>query len=205
MIKTRQHTIRLFEFEENVDSEECIIFIEKHLPLLQHHILGFRGEISEKLSTFLQTHNLSFALLSGTIHTYSAKFRSAGTNALQTKHKAEEKLPKDEPQNLSRTLWVKKVVRSGEEIAHRGDVVIESQVNSGAHIFAEGNLFLLGECSGSIEARGEFIICKKIFAPAILFQDILLDAEILQKINQSSALFKIIFKKDDNVAIKDLK
>lgn len=101
-------------------------------------------------------------------------------------------------------MWIHRIVRSGEEIHHNGDIVIESRVNSGARIVAEGNLYLFGECSGSIEAQGDFIICHKIFTPAILLQDTIISQDILHTINQSNALFKMIFKNGDNIETKDL-
>ncbi len=197
MIKTRQHTLRLFEFEAGGSIQEYIDFITRHLPLLQRHTLGFRDEIDPQLQAFLQEHNLSFAHLSDMAHIYLTRKDSdipaqPSFSDVQTAHTS------------SRTLFVQKVVRSGEEIYHNGDIVVQSQVNSGARIIAEGNLLLLSECSGSIESQGDYIICTKILAPAILFQDALLDEHFLHKINQSSALFKIIFKKDDDICVKDL-
>ncbi|MCH5314060.1 MAG: septum site-determining protein MinC [Helicobacter sp.] len=230
MLKTRQRKIALFEFEENVNTQECIAFITKHLPLLQYHTLGFRGRIDEALQTFLQTQGLSFALLSGTIPERNNKMQSMvidsrlsaqspqenGTQKALAHHKSGENRTDSTPHNAEstldspaqgaflRTLWLHRIVRSGEEIYHNGDIVIESRINSGARVVAEGNLFIFGECRGSIEAQGDFIICHKIFTPAILFQDTIIHQEFLHKINQSNALFKMIFKKGDTIAIKDL-
>ncbi|MCX2717739.1 septum site-determining protein MinC [Helicobacter sp. MIT 21-1697] len=198
MIKTRQRTLRLFEFEAGGSTQEYIDFITKHLPLLQRHTLGFRDEIEPKLQTFLQEHNLSFANLSDMAHIYVTHQDSLTLSQSSQSHLCNVQVAS------SSALFINKVVRSGEEIYHNGDIVVQSQVNSGARIIAEGNLLLLSECSGSIESQGDYIICTKILAPTILFQDALLDETFLRKINQSSALFKIIFKKDDDVSIKDL-
>lgn len=195
MIKTHQRTLKLFEFEAGASTEEYIAFITKHLPLLRYHKLGFKGEIDSVLKEFLQSHQLSFSTLD-TIYTFQSP---------QQKESKDSKL-NAESQKISSapTLFVSKVVRSGEEIIHNGDVVIESQVNDGARVVAGGNLAVFGECKGSVEVGGEYMICKKILASAIIFQDRLLDEPFLHKINQSSALFKIIFKKDDDIVIKDL-
>ncbi|MDE7235933.1 septum site-determining protein MinC [Helicobacter japonicus] len=209
MIKTRQRKIVLFEFEENRDTQECIAFITKHLPLLKYHTLGFRGQIAQELESFLHSHHLSFALLSGELPTRDMKsYLQKESVALVKDSKKDNDTPRDEAkyeQNaFERTLWIHRIVRSGEEIHHNGDIVIESRVNSGARIVAEGNLYLFGECSGSIEAQGDFIICHKIFTPAILLQDTIISQDILHTINQSNALFKMIFKNGDNIETKDL-
>lgn len=215
----RQHSIRLFEFKETLDSKECIAFIVKHMPLLRQYTLGFRGEVSEELQTFLQSQGLSVAYLQGELPIRQARQDSTVQNIHNPQDLQNQKphIAQDNAQKHSAslqasqhiqarecTLWLQRVIRSGESIYHNGDIVIESQVNSGSYITAEGNLFLFKECSGSVEARGEFIICHKILSPTLLFQDSLVSEDILQRINQSSALFKMIFKKDDNVAVKDI-
>lgn len=198
MIKTRQRNLKLFEFESGASTEEYIAFITKHLPLLRYHTLGFKGEIDSVLKEFLQSHQLSFSTLD-TIYTFqSPQQKESKDSKLNAESQKTSSIPS------APTLFVSKVVRSGEEIIHNGDVVIESQVNDGARVIAGGNLAVFGECSGSVEVSGEYMICKKILSSAIIFQDRLLDEPFLHKINQSSALFKIIFKKDDDIVIKDL-
>lgn len=189
MLKTHQRTLKLFEFESGASTQEYIDFITKHLPLLRYHTLGFKGEIDSQLKDFLHANHLSFSTLD-TLYS----------------HKVESTKPLDppKPSSSTETLFVTKVVRSGEEIHHSGDVVVESQVNDGARVVAAGNIILLGECKGSVEVGGAYMVCKKILAPAIIFQDRLLGEEFLRKINQSSALFKIILKRDDDIVIKDL-
>ena len=157
----------------------------------------------------MHSHHLSFALLSGELPTRDMKsYLQKESVALVKDSKKDNDTPRDEAkyeQNaFERTLWIHRIVRSGEEIHHNGDIVIESRVNSGARIVAEGNLYLFGECSGSIEAQGDFIICHKIFTPAILLQDTIISQDILHTINQSNALFKMIFKNGDNIETKDL-
>lgn len=201
-MKTRQRTIRLFEFEEGVDSQECKDFIKEYMPLLQNHTLGFRGEISDDLYQFLQENNFNIAFLSRDISNKNIESSNISLAASPVSNEiGDSKLSQS---HSPHTLWIRRVVRSGEEIYHNGDIVIESQVNSGARIVADGNLFLFGECKGYVEAQGEFIVCNKFFASAFLFQDKIVDKDILQKINQSKALLKIVFKVDDNVVVKDL-
>lgn len=196
MIKTHQRTLKLFEFEAGASTEEYIAFITKHLPLLRYHTLGFKGEIDSILKDFLQSHQLNFSTLS-TIYAHQSP-------QPKTDSKPNAEFLSSSSHKASPTLFISKVVRSGEEIIHNGDVVIESQVNDGARVVVGGNLAIFGECKGSVEVSGEYVICKKILASAIIFQDRLLDENFLRKINQSSALFKIIFRKDDDIVIKDL-
>ena len=228
-MKTKQRKVALFEFVEAADTKECIDFITKYLLLLRHHMLGFGWQIDKELQEFLESNNLSFAILSGEIPTRdNASYVALGTiNANSTQERAQdsingvantnnmmsadnvdsiksESIPVTFSGAFSRTLWISRIVRSGEEIYHNGDIVIESHINSGARVVAEGNLFLFGECRGSIEAHGDFIICSKILNPAVLFQDTIVSQEILHTINQSNALFKMIFKKGDNILVKEM-
>lgn len=193
-MKTRQRTLKLFEFEAGASSKEYIAFIQKHLPLLKHHTLGFKDTIDSELLDFLNANNLSYSTLNAL---HIKEFAESSKEAIDS--------TPDSTQNAeSSALWIERVIRSGEELHHSGDMIVLSQVNSGAHIVCEGNLVLFQPCKGNIEANGDFIICQDINAPAALFGGVLLDSTFLRKINQSNAKFKILFKQQDKVMIKDL-
>ncbi|TLD79928.1 septum site-determining protein MinC [Helicobacter sp. MIT 05-5293] len=198
MLKTRQKTIKFFEFEAGEDEQTYIDFISKNFPLLKYHTLAFKGEISTKLESFLQSLNLPFMYVGEAL---PESRTPKSTTTLKTD-------PSDDKSSLSavsKTLFIEKIIRSGEEIIHNGDIIIDTKVNNGARIFSKGNLILLDECYGNVECEGEYLLCHKIFAPAILFQGVLIGESFLQTINQSNAQLKIIRKIDDDVIIKDLK
>lgn len=202
-MKTRQRNLRIFELEANLTADEYIDFIQKHLPLLKQHTIAFTSPIDSSVREFLIQHNIHFSQIIN--HTQEITLITHENPKEHDTHTAQSTLQDSRSQENSSCIRViDRRVRSGEEIYHRGDLIVQSQVHSGAHIITEGNLYLLDECSGSIEVRGEILLCTKILAPAILFQGELLDEDFLHTINQSRALFTMIFKKGDMVFIKPL-
>lgn len=189
-MKTRQKTIRCFEFESGKSAQEYIDYIAKNMPLLKYHMLTFKGEIEPSLEAFLKQNSLSFMFVGDSLEN------------LPKPPQAKQSITPQ--QDKSSTLFIDKVIRSGEEISHSGDIVVYGQVNAGARICSGGNLVLLGECSGSVECNGEYLLCHKIFANALFFQESVINADFLHKINKSNAKLKIIRRIGNDIVIKDL-
>lgn len=93
-------------------------------------------------------------------------------------------------------------VRSGEEIISQGNVIIVGDVANGARVVAK-NAVILGDCSGSVEIAGEFIILKKLRAGYLKIGDEVLGKEMIDLINASEHL-NIVAKNSDNILIKEI-
>ncbi|OBV29481.1 hypothetical protein BKN38_05990 [Helicobacter sp. CLO-3] len=93
-------------------------------------------------------------------------------------------------------------VRSGEEIISQGNVIIIGDVANGARVVAK-NAVILGDCSGSVEIAGEFIILKKLRAGYLKIGDEVLGKEMIDLINASEHL-NIVAKNSDNILIKEI-
>ncbi len=65
-----------------------------------------------------------------------------------------EKAPEPEPvsEPIVKTHYVFGTMRSGQSVEHRGDVVVIGDVNPGAQIIAEGNIFVMGRVLGFVHA-----------------------------------------------------
>lgn len=215
MFKTRQRQIRLFAFEDEINEnnlQKFIDFISKNLPLLQRHTLGF-SEIPEALRAFLESHNLSFLHITKN-EIFLPRVIEEVAQVDKDSFERFKKFEKLESQQLdlrfqriiSRdTKMISRVIRSGEEIYNEGDTIITQKINSGAKLRIKGNAVLLDECSGNVEINGEFLIFQKIFAPALLFGGKLFDKTTLESFNQKDALFKILFKENNDISLKELK
>lgn len=57
----------------------------------------------------------------------------------------------DETEELQ-TLFVAKTLRSGQEVVHKGSVVIIGDVNPGAEVIAGGDVIIRGTCRGVVHA-----------------------------------------------------
>ena len=93
-------------------------------------------------------------------------------------------------------------VRSGEEIISQCNVIIIGDVANGARVVAK-NAVILGDCSGSVEIAGEFIILKKLRAGYLKIGDEVLGKEMIDLINASEHL-NIVAKNSDNILIKEI-
>lgn len=125
MLKTRQKTIKFFEFEAGEDEQTYIDFISKNFPLLKYHTLAFKGEISTKLESFLQSLNLPFMYVGEALP-------ESRTPKPTTTLKTDSSDDKSSLSAVSKTLFIEKIIRSGEEIIHNGDIIIDTKVNNGA-------------------------------------------------------------------------
>ncbi len=71
---------------------------------------------------------------------------------LQKVEKAPEPVPPPVSEPIVKTHYVFGTMRSGQSVEHRGDVVVIGDVNPGAQIIAEGNIFVMGRVLGFVHA-----------------------------------------------------
>lgn len=71
-----------------------------------------------------------------------------------------------------KTKFIRKTVRSGQQINYAGNIVIIGDVNNGAEVYAGGNIVVLGVVKGKVYAgvggNEEAIICSFSLQPEIL-------------------------------------
>jgi septum site-determining protein MinC len=75
-------------------------------------------------------------------------------------------------EGLLPALRVRRSLRSGQRVEHRGDVIVEGNVNDGAEVVAEGHVVVLGRLQGLVHAGSggdeEATVCARAFeAPQV--------------------------------------
>lgn len=64
----------------------------------------------------------------------------------------QSKPPQAQPTADMTSLIVEKPVRSGQQLYHPGHIIVIGDVNPGAEIIAEGNVFIMGTLRGTVHA-----------------------------------------------------
>lgn len=71
-----------------------------------------------------------------------------------------------------KTKFIKKTIRSGQQINYVGNIVIIGDINNGAEVYAGGNIIVLGSTKGKVYAgvggNEQAIICSFSLQPEIL-------------------------------------
>lgn len=205
MAKINQTTIRIFHFLPSNTDEELKVFITKNKPLLQNYLLVFE-KISDDLRTFLETCDIDFIQnkhlklnssknppktpIKVSTNAESSHIATPQTTTESTLKSTLLKIQdslyntnKDSPtisnDNLQ-TKCIKKLVRSGEILSNKGDIVIFNRVNSASMIKSDNNILIFGDCEGDIECNGEFLILGNITKGKIVFQGEIITPNMLK-------------------------
>lgn len=69
-------------------------------------------------------------------------------------------------------MRIRRSLRSGQRVEHRGDVIVEGNVNDGAEVLASGNVVILGRLQGLVHAGfggcEDASVCARVFeAPQV--------------------------------------
>ncbi len=197
MIQGKQRNLRVFEFEP-CEEQELKEYIERNHILLRGFLILLSQDISDSLRDFLQENKLLFmesklfASLKRNNHHNQQKIQSNTIDANKN-----ENISQQIDANLPKSLFLNRIVRSGEDIQCDGNVVIYGRVNSGAKIYAKGNVQIYGEIDGIIECEGDFMIITKIGQGSVLFGGEFLNPNLFNGDKM------VIFKDGKNHIIKE--
>ncbi|PAF44613.1 hypothetical protein [Helicobacter sp. 11S02629-2] len=221
MVKARQKTIRVFEFEEGT-LDEIKAYTLKHAELLKNYYFSFKDELLEsinddnlkKLLSSMNMQYLEFKEVKNEevddglslfededIDTYPAFDETKILDSLKKAAllKQEGNLEDDVESSAAieegaDTVVINRHVRSGEEVFAAGDCVIRGNIHSGASVTCMGSLSILGKkCEGNINCDGDVLILRNIFIGRVTFQGNILNKEDLERINQNSELKMLRF------------
>lgn len=202
MVKAKQKTLRIFDIE--IENEaDFFPYMEKNLILLKEYFLVLKGDITPKVTQFLDSHNICF-ILSEECNLKIPSKTNSDQNRDIIPPNASETVPKPQHTTINsqpivtiqaapkvQTLLIEKPIRSGEEIVHEGNVTIFGRVNSAAKVIAEGNVEVYGLIDGLVQCDGDYMIVKALGKGHIIFNGDILDKENfdgnLKKITYSSA------------------
>jgi len=207
MIKAKQKTIRIFDIK--IENEtDFFPYMDKNLILLKEYLLILSGDITPKITKYLDKNNICFM----TTEDCNLKLKTKSNNTTKSDIIARDKSyvsenqdqvtinsqPEDKIQKIE-TLLIEKPIRSGEEIIHDGDITIFGRVNSAAKVIAEGNVEVYGLIDGLVQCDGKYMIVKELGKGHIIFNGDILEREQfdgnLKKITSSpeGAIIKDIF------------
>ena len=170
-----QYSVKVFEVEiEN--EEEFLTFVRKNIVLLKRYLLLLKGDVTPVIETFLQKEEISF--------TKDLSLQSQSGKPLQFTKESGLRI-------------VDQLVRSGQEIVEKRDLLVLKRVNSGASIRTEGNFIALSTIEGKVECNGEFMLLKPSPKATIIF-----NGTDLSKTLNGDSFYKIKLKKDEILVSK---
>jgi len=206
MIKAKQKTIRIFDIK--IENEaDFFPYMDKNLILLKEYLLVLSGDITPKITKYLDKNSICFI----TTEDCNLKLKSKSNNTTKSDIMAKSKSsvsndkdqitinsqPKGKIQKVE-TLLIEKPIRSGEEIIHDGDITIFGRVNSAAKVIAEGNIEVYGLIDGLVQCDGQYMIVKELGKGHIIF-----NGDILERDDFDGNLKKITLTAE-GVKIKDV-
>lgn len=95
-------------------------------------------------------------------------FELAGIEFVSTPMLAAHRSFKQETKEQeNNTLILKKTIRSGQRISHKGNVVIIGDVNPGAEIIASGDIIVMGCLRGVVHAGAQGNLVAEVYANSL--------------------------------------
>jgi len=182
---TKQYSVKVFEVTLE-DENEFIAFFDKNYVMFTNHLISIYGDVSTKIDKYLQEKNLKYI-----VNTQLPKKR-ASKNTLKLQEVEEEKkeVPEKEIKKPVEKIQdnlkvIDKLVRSGQELKIRGDLLLLNRVNSGGSIVIEGNLIITQIVEGDIRCNGNFMMLQASHKANIVFHEVEVDNKYLQdKLNR---------------------
>lgn len=206
MIKAKQKTVRIFDI--TIEKEkDFFLYMDKNLVLLKEYILVISGDLTPKVTKYLESYNICFII---------AKDCNLKIKDKSESHVKSDIMAKIEPQNVNqntinsqhqdivqeslkiKTLLLERPVRSGEEIIHAGDITVFGRVNSASKVIAEGNVEVYGLIDGLVQCDGNYMIIKDIGKGHVIFNGDILERE------QFDGKLKKVTCTPSRVMIKDI-
>ena len=182
-MQTKQYSVKVFEVNIT-DEEEFIAFFDKNYLFFTKHLISISGIINQEIEDYLKEKNLTYIinieLPRAPKKQPSKVLPQEGTEDPKQEQKKDEE--KKEPIRVEDHLKViDKLVRSGQELKIKGDLLLLNRVNSGGTIDIDGNLIVTQLVEGSIRCRGNFMMLKASLKANIVFHGVEVDNSYLQE------------------------
>ena len=167
---TKQYSVKVFEVTLEKE-DEFISFFNKNYIMFTNHLISINGNVSEEIHNYLKEKNLKYIVNTDLPKT---KPNKNSLNLLQETKKPVEKIQ----DNLK---VIDKLVRSGQELKIKGDLLLLSRVNSGGSINIKGNLIVTQIVDGDIRCNGNFMMLQASAKANIVFHEVEVDNKHLQE------------------------
>jgi len=175
VLKTRQYSVKVLEIKLE-DEDKFKGFFDKNYQFFQNHLIVIEGRESSTIKRYLQEKNMRY------VFNLSLERNSAHASANKSRYSAQESVPKAKRTNLQ---VIDKLVRSGQELNIKGDLLLLNRVNSGGSIVIDGTLIITQIIDGSIRCNGNFMMLQASPKANIVFHGVEVDNSFLQdKLNR---------------------
>ncbi len=206
-MKAKQKTLRVFDIQIKNEAE-FFPYMDKNLILLKEYFLIISGNVTPKITKYLDKNSLCFILAD------DCNLKLITKSNKPTKNDIIAKLAPNKMENVTnssqssdtivkvkkvKTLIFEKTIRSGEEVIYDGDVTIFGRVNSAAKVIAEGNIEVYGTIDGLVQCDGDYMIVKDLGKGHIIF-----NGDILEKNLFDGNLKKITYSENTGALVKDI-
>jgi len=188
-LKSKQYSVKVFETTVD-DEEKFMAFFNTNHALFKDHLILLQGEVSERITSYLDEHALSYLI---DIKLPMGRSRKALEEEFRThivEHSVNQQIAEAEIMKLSNRLAnnltvLDGMVRSGQEINIEGDLLLLNRVNSGATIHTTGNLIITQVVEGAIRCDGHFMMITASPKANIIFHGVEVDNSLLEdKLNR---------------------
>ena len=188
-MKSKQYSVKVFETTVD-DEEKFMAFFNTNHALFKDHLILLQGEVSERITSYLDEHALSYLI---DIKLPMGRSRKALEEEFRThivEHSVNQQIAEAEIMKLSNRLAnnltvLDGMVRSGQEINIEGDLLLLNRVNSGATIHTTGNLIITQVVEGAIRCDGHFMMITASPKANIIFHGVEVDNSLLEdKLNR---------------------
>ncbi len=180
---TKQYSVKVFEVTLE-DENEFIAFFDKNYVMFTNHLISIYGNVNTKIETYLQEKDLKYI-----VNTELPKSRASKNSQKLQEVKQEEVVQKEIKKPVEKIQdnlkVIDKLVRSGQELKIKGDLLLLNRVNSGGSILVDGNLIITQIVEGDIRCNGNFMMLQASPKANIVFHEVEVDNSYLQdKLNR---------------------
>jgi len=194
-MKVKQQTLKGFEFD--IDSDEAFEeYFTKNAPLLSGHLLILKGEVSQKVQSFLEDKSIAYVNANEKNLQMRKKRSTAVLDDPVTPFISSQTTETEIQSPVGNSVYYRPI-RSGEEIESDSDLVFFSRINSGAVIESSRSIQVFGIIDGLVRSDGDYLILKEIGKGNVFFH-----GEELEK-SQFDGQLKLI-RYQDGIVIKDI-
>ncbi len=171
---TKQYSVKVFEVTLEKE-DEFISFFNKNYIIFTNHLISINGNVSEEIHNYLKEKNLKYI-----VNTDLPKVKT-NKNSLNLLQETKEEIKKPVEKIQDNLKVIDKLVRSGQELKIKGDLLLLSRVNSGGSISIEGNLIVTQIVDGDIRCNGNFMMLQASPKANIVFHEVEVDNKHLQE------------------------
>ncbi len=207
-MQSKQYSIKVYECSID-DEERFITFFDTNYALFKDHLIVINGYLSPNIKNYLNSKSLTF------INNIKLP-RGRSRKALEEEFSIQKRecdidriIAQTELEKLSNRLQnnlsvIDKIVRSGRVVEIDGDLLLLNRVNSGATVYASGNLIITQLVEGSIRCDGNFMIIMTSPKANIIFHGVEIDNKFLEdrlnrvELKGEEIVINPVFKKEIN-------